>query len=511
MDTRKNRRIEILAGVAGLLALFTVSLAGSAASGFSLDETWFLQVVSRVTNGEALYRDVFFLSTPLSVQVSVLVAHIFGAELIVEKAVTSVAFVAELWFADRLLRAIGAARWSRWIAWMALFVYTQHFPNPPYRTFGSALMLSSFWALTVSLRRSESGRDGAIRWLGIAGALAGATFAAMPNHGLLSLGSILVVALVQAHTAGASARVSAGAAAAVIMAFAVVMGLFLAPVLGHGAWTELLDYTIRNKGPYVRAGGASILTELRTLLTINPLDGASLSRLYRGFGVVLVPVALALTVVAALRTSRDRRPLALAIMLLVISSVAGAYPRLNRFHLSYASPALIVGMVHSWMVLTAGLNVPRRAVRAFVAVWTIPGVLLTLAGTANAIGARDFVWSTVPHFTAIRMPAAEEEEIREQAARMRGVIGMQPLLVGTHASLYYLAAGLSNPTPFDESSVMSFGPRGQQQTIAAIADGRVWPVCLEPLPGPLSPSTLISYITSSMRRTEDLGICTVYR
>jgi hypothetical protein len=422
-----------------------------------------------------------------------------------------VAFVAELWFADRLLREIGAARWSRRVAWLALFVYTQHFPNPPYRTFGSALMLSSFWALTVSLRHPESGRGGALRWLTSAGALAGAAFAAMPNHGLLSLGSILVVTVLQARTTGASSRAAAAAASAVVAAFAVVAGLFLAPVLAHGTWTELLDYTIRNKGPYVRAGGASILTELRTLLMINPLDGAALSRLYRGFGVVLVPAALISTAVAALRSSREKRPLAAAIVLLVIASVAGAYPRLNRFHLSYASPALIVGIMYSWKVLTARVQMPRRAVRACVVAWTLPGVLLTLAGTANAVATRDLVWSTLPHFSAIRMRAADEQEIRETAARMRGAIGMEPLLIGTHASLYYLAAGLRNPTPFDESSVMSFGPHGQQQAIAAIAEGRVSPVCLEPLPGPLSPSTLIGYVTSSMQRAEDLGVCTVYR
>jgi hypothetical protein len=511
MDMRKRRPIQVLARVSGLLALFLLSLLGSAAAGFGLDETWFLQVVNRVANGETLYRDVFFLSTPLSVQVSVLAAHILGSQLIVEKAVTTLAFVAELWCADRLLREIGTARWTRWVAWLALFVYTQHFPNPPYRAFGSALMLASFLALTVWLRRSESGSRGTLRWLVFAGALAGATFAAMPNHGLLTLGSILVVAILQARAARVPTRAVAGGAIVVVVAFAAVAGLVLVPVLVHGAWTELVDYTIRNKGPYVRAGGASIMTELRTLLVINPLDAAALSRLYRGFGVVLVPVALTSTTVAALRTSREKSPLAVAILLLVIASVAGAYPRLNRFHLSYASPGLIVGIVYSWMVLTSGLNVPRAAVRTVVAAWTLPGVLLTLAGTANALGTRDLVWSTVPHFTAIRMPAKEDKEIRERAARMRDVIGMQPLLVGTHASLYYLAAGLRNPTPFDESSVMSFGPQGQQQTIAAIAEGRVGPVCLEPLQGPLTPSTLIGYVTSSMRRTEDLGICTVYR
>jgi hypothetical protein len=508
---RAPRVTRAVIRVLGFAALFAVSLVISAAAGFSLDETWFLQVVTRVVHGETLYRDVFFLSTPLSVQATALAARIFGTGLIVEKAVTSLAFVAELGFADALLGACRVGRRPRLIAWLALFVYTQHFPNPPYRAMGSALMLGAFWALVVWLGRVETRHASPMRWLALTGLFAGASFSAMPNHGLLALGSAGVVIVTSCRTRGRSTGEALRALAVLAAGFVIVVAVSLAPVAVSASWTELLDYTIRNKGSYVRAGGASIVTELRTLVAISPFDPAALGRLYRGFAVVLTPVAIAAALAAFAGATGKRRPLAMAVLLLVVSGIAGAYPRMNRFHLSYASPALIVGLAFSWMTLSEGIRLPRRLVSLAVTACLVPGLVLTLAGAVRALVTDQRVWSAIAHFEGIRVSRAEEAEIQQRAARMREQLGQRPLLIGTHASLYYLATGARNPTPFDESSVMSFGPRGQQQAIAGLSAGQFGPVCLEPLDGPLRPAALIAYVRGSMRAAGDLGVCVVYR
>ncbi len=46
------------------------------------DEMWFLQVASRVAGGEALYRDVFFGSTPLGVWLAAPAVELFGSEVL---------------------------------------------------------------------------------------------------------------------------------------------------------------------------------------------------------------------------------------------------------------------------------------------------------------------------------------------------------------------------------------------------------------------------------------------
>ena len=51
--------------------LFASGLFVSITRGANMaDESWFLQVIHRVTNGDVLYRDVFFGATPLSVYIA---------------------------------------------------------------------------------------------------------------------------------------------------------------------------------------------------------------------------------------------------------------------------------------------------------------------------------------------------------------------------------------------------------------------------------------------------------
>jgi hypothetical protein len=116
----------------------------------------------------------------------------------------------------------------------------------------------------------------------------------------------------------------------------------LAPVWLPGAST-MLDYTLLNKGPYLQSGGASYWAEVLGLITPDSLGvRATLQQLYRGVPLLLLPVAAAGVLDVWRRGSRETRLKATAVLLLVASGVIGAYPRLNRFHLSYAVPGVVV-------------------------------------------------------------------------------------------------------------------------------------------------------------------------
>ena len=60
-------RRERLLLVAAVAALTLVGALYSFSGVNTRDEAWFLQVVARVADGDVLYGDVFFGSTPLSV------------------------------------------------------------------------------------------------------------------------------------------------------------------------------------------------------------------------------------------------------------------------------------------------------------------------------------------------------------------------------------------------------------------------------------------------------------
>src|SRR5262245_35860677 len=47
------------------------------------DETWMLWVGHRVANGETLYRDVYFVTTPLAAWLTALVSAVIGSHLVV--------------------------------------------------------------------------------------------------------------------------------------------------------------------------------------------------------------------------------------------------------------------------------------------------------------------------------------------------------------------------------------------------------------------------------------------
>jgi hypothetical protein len=497
---------------AGLAGLFAAALFVTAAAGFSRDEAWFLQVVDRVLRGETLYRDVFFLSTPLAVQLTVAAAHVFGSGILVEKAVTTAAFTGECAFGYLLARACGASRMGGWLVWPALFVYAWHFPNPPYRALGSALMLGSFWALLSWNRRAREDDARATAALAASGAFAGTCLAAMPNMGMLAALSAVVVVIANGWRGGRSLAQTLGRLAWFAAACALPVLIAIAPVVLTGSLGRFVEFTFLNKAPYVESGGASYAAELSSLLLINPIAApGALAALYRGFVVLLAPASLGGAILAWVRVKDERRGAALIVLLLVLSSALAAYPRMNRFHLSYGAPGFIAGLVYAWRVLVPARAIRPAVVHAVLAVWLAAGIASSAVDVLRVVRSSDTVWSSLPHFHGVRIARTDEAAILGNADRLRGALGPSPLMVMNDAGMYYLVAGLRNPTPFDEPHLMNFGTHGQADVIAALAAGSIGPVCFRAVGGALNPAAIEQYVESHMTRGEDFGVCVAYR
>ena len=182
---------------------------------------------------------------------------------------------------------------------------------------------------------------------------------------------------------------------------------------------------------------------------------------------------------------------------------------MNRFHLSYASPAIVAGLACAAVRLLADWRRVRALALVLVIVWTIPGAILTLAGARRSARSTTRVWSSVPHLEGVRIDRGEEARLRADIERIRSAPAM--FLIGPRATLHRLVAGIANPTPFDEFSRMGFGTRGQEEVIARIRSGELRPVCLERETVSPSPAALLDFVQSSLTPAEDLGVCRLYR
>ncbi|HVZ19770.1 MAG TPA: hypothetical protein VG871_01840, partial [Vicinamibacterales bacterium] len=138
-------------------------------------------------------------------------------------------------------------------------------------------------------------------------------------------------------------------------------------------------------------------------------------------------------------------------------------------------------------------------------------VVATGVGAMRAATSPESTWSALPHFRGVRIGRAEQAQIQSRASRMASVLGPAPFLLNEDNGLYYLVAGLKNPTPFDEPHVMNFGIHGQADVVRALAAGTARPVCMGDMSGPLEPSDIVRYVRSAMTPGDDLGVCVVYR
>lgn len=118
--------------VAAGLALFIIGFGFTLVAGVNVfDESWFLQVLSRLSSGDILYRDVFFGITPLSVYLTYIPIRIFGVQILVVKAVMSLCFSLTVLLCFHITRQLGLVRNRAFLLVGVLPVYAP--PMPPAR------------------------------------------------------------------------------------------------------------------------------------------------------------------------------------------------------------------------------------------------------------------------------------------------------------------------------------------------------------------------------------------
>jgi hypothetical protein len=496
------------ARVAWAAALFLVALYLSLAGGIGgFDEGWFLQVLRRVSEGEALYRDVWFGATPLSAYLGAGLVWTFGVDVVVLKALTAACLAGTVLLALRLAVQAGSPRPPVVLA-VALLVYAAR-ATAAYNAVAGVAFLATFTLALDGWRRRQGGSGRSHVELTMAGAAAGLCFMAKQNVGALAMAAVLLAAVGPAEV---PLRRRAARMIAPVGAFLATSFLLIVPVWLRGGLPGLVDYGLLRKEGYIDIGGISYLEGLGQSLG----QGAVVPSLYWTAPFILLPAVL-VGLAVAFRGARGReRARAWVVLVFSAASALALFPRADRRHLYIALPAILVGAVYLWNRFRANLRPPWvLGLRAGALAWTTTGLVALLLLPIVQVRSGEWQVSTIPRFgLALVRPGVQASALRAAeafATRRQG----RTLLLSPKAGFYYLVTGVQNPTPYDVPLMSALGRRGEQEVIAAIARREIEYVCVDwgglTSFGPQRPERLERFVRRGLTKEGRLGFCTLYR
>lgn len=480
------------------VALWAFSYLMVATAGLNMgDELWFLQVLSRVSGGETLYRDVFFNTTPVSVQLAAPLVSLFGVDIFVVKLMlsgcTAVACVA----AAGSVRTLGGSVPAALAVAGAGVVFGGSGLMAPYSGLAIAAIAAALFAV-LRWRDEEEHRAG---WLVVAGGAVGVAFAAKHSLGV-SAGAALAAALLLDRELltrrGLAWCAAAGAAAALLP---------LLPVLLQGGLPKLWEYGVAAKGTYVEQAGVSWGSTLGDLAAY--LQAGIGPPLIEAF-VPWLPVAAGLVIVAALAAGADRRTTAIGAAF-TLAALFNAYPRADEIHFLPAAPLVVFSI---WL----GIHQlqPRGAATALAAValaGAAAAALVVGLGVARGVAGKGETLSSLPHLRGVWLTAADHQKLSTGNARLAHAARSGPtLVIASDAGSRYLLSGVPDVTPFDFPLASALGLHGQEQVAAAVRAGRFAVACLSTkVPPGLRAREIERAITETLVRGELLGTCRAYR
>lgn len=414
-----------------------------------VDESWFLQVLARVSDGAVLYRDVSFGATPLSIYVSALLTGLLGIEALVLKLMLALCFAGTLYFGLRSAAWLRVPRGAAGALCAAYVLYVM----PGMIAFGAAytalamVLFAACFERTLAWHNTAQRRD-----VVLAAVLSGLCFAAKQNMGLLVLAALLTV--VGVRDARAALRCALYAAVTIVIA--------LMPVLFSGALAEMIDYGFTGKGAYVRLGGTGWLEGFLQQAAISDAG----RRLYWSHQYLIAPIAFVVLGLAWRRESWSVQSVPAILMVFAAAALGCVFPRATALHLTIANPTLLLCI--AW-----GIS-ETPWIRRAVFVWLGAGLLALTATRARHVLSDDVVRPEIPHFRGALFEKSTLSDAMRASALMRAAAPSGEIfVVSPRAGFYYLVSGISNPTPYDYPYATTFGKHGQAEVADALRARRI--------------------------------------
>jgi hypothetical protein len=467
------------------------------------DESWFLRVVDRVADGDVLYRDVFFPSTPLAVWLALGPVALLGAELLVLKAIAAAVHAAAG------LAVAGAARALGFTARTAVVLATLCVVVPGLRgssVYSGLAIALTLGALAAILRWDPAGPSR--RPLVAAGALAGLALATKHNVG----GCAVLALAVAVPVLGGRAALRRAVPAAALATAAGALLPFV-PVLITGGGPRLLEYAVTAKGTYADRAGVSYLDGIGNGVTAWADvrgSGTFEEALLQACFLALPLAALGLAIAIARAAGDDRRRL-IVVGLFGAAVVAVVYPRADSAHVGAAIPAIVLWLAIAWRDLLPR-GVPRRSIAwAACALAALLGALALARPPARLIDGST-VLSDVPHFRAVLVSPEQRDRMRADRRDLRAAARRhRPILtLGSSAGYAQLLGELESPTPYDYPLVTALGKHGEEETARAVRDGAIRAACITPSDEGLAAERLEAAVRETLTHRTRLRLCTLY-
>lgn len=245
-------------------------------------------------------------------------------------------------------------------------------------------------------------------------------------------------------------------------------------------------------------------------IRVPPGPGSHLTRAVLTSLFTLLPLLVAalavdaLVVVGAIGGDRTAAAVGLAGGLIALS---GAVPRTDLPHVQGLAPLALVALASTGLAVDvpAWFGVP-------VAAWAVVALLVSLDPARRRGPGPVEVDLDLPHLRGLPVPRKAPGSRPADGGELRAMTGGRVFLLRPDAALWYLAADLRNPTPYDYPYASVFGPDGQRETIAAIEAGAVEWVCWpEPMAGRLAPLELQAFVATAMAPVADTPAGRLYR
>ena len=492
-----------------------------------IDEAWMLWVTKRLTSGDHLYSDVYFVSTPLAAWLSAGFALVGGVQIAVLRALEVTVFVAEF------LIAISIARWCRVSrGTLVVFggaVFAVGAPASEWISIYSsvavlfvlvALRLLLVWFDHRNHVESGSARTGA--WaLACAGAACGLSFASKPNIGLLAVAA--TVASIWVTRRGTETKDPDPlwrVITSVVGAFAAVLVLMTLPILQSGSWSAFVSQVFADKGDYLRVGSSYftiVHNQLDTLVGAVAHGERALSVFHAV--VVLLPIVIVVVVVWAIaRTRREAR--ALVVMFGIFAAVAllSTFPRPGSNHLAGVAPLAFSATLGVVVFATRSRPVSRRAHKitlgltgAMVAAALVVVVVHSVTGYTDPLVRR----SGFAHLGGVPVPKRFVGDVNDIRGFVNEHTDGRVFILREDAGFWYLTTGTTNPLPYDVPEVSDFGAGGERGVIKRLARGEAAWVCVKPAGevgnGVLEPRRIRHWVRTHFEFVATIRQCDMYR
>jgi 4-amino-4-deoxy-L-arabinose transferase-like glycosyltransferase len=492
-----------------------------------VDETWMLWVTRRLTSGDRLYADTYFVSTPLAAWLSAAFALVGGVQLAVLRVLEVAVFVIEF------LVAMSIARWCR-LSWSSVLLFAGALfaigaPSSEWvSVYSSVAVLFALIALRVllvwldhrELPDSASTRAWALIGVGVA---CGLSFASKPNIGLLALAAAAASIWLNRPSGSVPERHSGALSRALAFigsAFAGVVVLMVVPIVADGSWSAFVSQVFGEKGDYLRVGTSyfTIVHNQLDVLGSAVTDGERpLSILHAG--VVLLPILIIVVVIWAIaRTPGEGRPRVALFGIFTAAALLSMLPRPGSNHFAGVAPLAFSATLGAVATSTRGRAVSPRlhhVVYALTGVLALAAFAVVTVHAATGYSDPLVTRSGFAHLDGVGVPKRFRAGMRDIHTFVHDHTAGKVFILREDAGFWYLTTGTQNPLPFDIPEVSDFGADGEPGVIRRLARGEATWVCVKPVAevgnGDLEPRRIRHWVRQHFEYVTSIRQCDMYR